>query len=133
MSGKKILIVDDDEEICLELKDILEDEGYKVSYELDGLKGFDNILKNNYHLIIQDLKLPGMDGIELLKRTKVNNKNQKVVVLTGRPLNSALLNENSDYKNEENDLNSNADRIFNKPFNIMEILNNIKELIEGHS
>ena len=130
MGKEKILIVDDDEEICLELKEILEDEGYNVCYELDGLNGFENILKNDYLLIIQDLKLPGMDGIELLKRIKRNKKDQKVIVLTGRPLNSALLNENIYYKNEEFDLYSNADRIFNKPFDILEILKNIKELIK---
>ena len=112
MSNKKILIVDDDEEICLELKEILEDEGYSTSYVLDGIKGFEKIKENNYDLIIQDLKLPGIDGIELLRRIKEYNKNQKVIVLTGRPLNSRLSNENNDTKDEEFKLFSKADRYF---------------------
>ena len=130
MNEKRILIIDDDEEICNELKEILEDEGYIVNYKMDGLTGFKEIKDGNYDLVIQDLKLPGMNGLDLLVKTKEYNSNQKVIVLTGRPLNTALLNENNDIKNEEYLLFSKADRIFNKPFNVFEILKNIEELFK---
>jgi len=130
MNEKRILIIDDDEEICNELKEILEDEGYIVNYKMDGLSGFKEIKDGNYDLVIQDLKLPGMNGLDLLVKIKEYNSNQKVIVLTGRPLNTALLNENNDIKNEEYLLFSKADRIFNKPFNVFEILKNIEELFK---
>lgn len=125
---KKILIIDDDKEICDELKEILEDEGYSVEISLDGLEGFEMIEKNDYDIILQDIKLPGLDGVELLKKTKSINNKIKIIILTGRPLASRLLNENKQFKKEEDDIFRLADAVFNKPFDIVKLLNKIEIL-----
>ncbi len=124
---KNILIIDDDEEICNEMKEILQDEGYLVETANDGINGLDLIKKNNYDIILQDLKLPGINGIDILKYTKKNKPDIKVIVLTGRPLiKDQLIKKN--YDNDDKVLIELSDGLFNKPFNIITILNKIKEL-----
>jgi DNA-binding response OmpR family regulator len=124
---KNILIIDDDEEICNEMKEILQDEGYLVETANDGINGLDLIKKNNYDIILQDLKLPGINGIDILKYTKKNKPDIKVIVLTGRPLiKDQLIKKN--YDNDDKVLIELSDGLFNKPFNIITILNKINEL-----
>ena len=59
---KKILIVDDDEEICEEFSEILKGQHYLVETAFDGLKASAMIVKGEYDLVILDLKLPGLSG-----------------------------------------------------------------------
>ncbi|MGM9837182.1 MAG: sigma-54-dependent transcriptional regulator [Paludibacteraceae bacterium] len=66
----KILIIDDERAIRNTLKDILEFEGYVVELAEDGKKGLEKALKGNYDLIYSDVKMPEMDGIELLTALK---------------------------------------------------------------
>ncbi len=61
----RILIVDDDVDICRNLSDILTDLGYQVDYAHDGRAGLELALKQPYEVAILDLRMPVMDGIEL--------------------------------------------------------------------
>ncbi len=126
---KCILIIDDDEEICKELKEILEDEEYLIDTANDGIKGMQLIVENNYDIILLDIKLPGMNGIEILKKTKELNKNIKVIIITGRPFATNDLLKDKNKENEDKILFELSDGIFNKPFNIIDILNKIKGLL----
>lgn len=67
---KKILIVEDDESIAELQKDYLEMGGFLVELCNDGNKGFQSIQENEYDLIILDIMLPGIDGLEILKRIR---------------------------------------------------------------
>jgi len=67
---KKILIVEDDISIAEIERDFLEIEGYEVKLVDNGLKGLDEALTNQYDLILLDLMLPGMDGLEICKRIR---------------------------------------------------------------
>ncbi|MFA6939821.1 MAG: response regulator [Clostridiaceae bacterium] len=71
---EKILIVDDDIDIINLVKDILEDEGYRVDYALNGKDGENKILSNCYDLVLLDIMLPDINGQEIMKdvRDKVN-------------------------------------------------------------
>jgi DNA-binding response OmpR family regulator len=127
---KKILIVDDDEEICEEFSEILREEHYSVETAYDGLKAGPMIAKGGYDLIILDLKLPGLSGFELLKMVRNNKIPSRVLILTGRPLlNKKALKELSGTNKEEEKILKLADEIVNKPFDIKYLLSKIKELV----
>ncbi len=65
--AKKILIIDDDKELCEEMAEILKGEGYDVSTAFDGLAGKKLIEENHYNLLLLDVKLPDINGLDILK------------------------------------------------------------------
>ncbi|MDH5174262.1 MAG: response regulator transcription factor [Elusimicrobiota bacterium] len=124
---KKILLIDDDEELCEEITEILSDEGYRVTTAFDGLSGNRLIRKYDYDLIILDIKMPGLSGFDILQGIKGQNKELKVIILTGRPLNKNLPKEQN-YNDKEERILGLADGIIGKPFDIEVLLGKIKEL-----
>jgi DNA-binding NtrC family response regulator len=71
MSEKlRILIVDDNEEFCQNITDILELEGYEVTSAHDGFQGLELVKENGFDLILMDVKMPVMNGVETYKRIK---------------------------------------------------------------
>jgi two-component system, OmpR family, response regulator VicR len=81
---KKILLIEDDEAISRVYSDSLTDAGYEVSLAYDGEEGLEKAKKLQPDLILLDLLLPKMDGIEVLKEMKKEEslKNVPVIVLT---------------------------------------------------
>ena len=73
--AKKILIIDDDERICTSLQDILEQEGYILSTANNGKEGLKQCERYNPDLIITDIIMPDMEGIELIRAIRKRNKN----------------------------------------------------------
>ena len=67
---KKILVVDDDADIRNHLFDVLSDEGFKVTVAKDGRESLKQMKTRRFDLLITDMHMPHMDGIELLKRMK---------------------------------------------------------------
>lgn len=80
--GYKILIVDDEPEYQKVLSLILSDVGYNISSCSNGLEALTFIDKNVVDLVITDLRMPVMDGVELIKRIKEKNERIDVIVLT---------------------------------------------------
>ncbi len=115
---KDILIIEDDPEIVKLLEIHLTDLIYKVATAADGELGLKMALENDYDLILLDLTLPGMDGIEICKRLRAQ-KSTPVIMLTA--------------KSEEIDrvlgLEIGADDYITKPFSIRELLARIKAVI----
>lgn len=68
--NKKILIVEDDNNILQLEKDYLEANGFTVETALDGAKGLELALTNKYDLILLDIMLPGIDGLEICKKVR---------------------------------------------------------------
>lgn len=124
---KKILMLDDDEELCEEIAEILIDEDYRVTTAFDGLTGKRLVEKYDYDILILDVKMPGLSGLDILESIKGQNKEVKVIILTGRPL-SKELQEGIICKDKEEKILRLADGIINKPFDIEVLLNKIKEL-----
>lgn len=81
--NKHILIVDDEQDLCWILGEILEEEGYKVSSANSGEETIDRVKKGNVDLIILDVMLPGMDGLEALRRIKKLHAKLPVIMITG--------------------------------------------------
>ena len=79
----KILVIDDERPIRSTLKEILEFEKFTVDTAEDGKVGLDLILKNKYDLILCDIKMPKMDGMEVLDKIVENNIETPVVMISG--------------------------------------------------
>ena len=125
---KKILIIDDDKGLCEEMTDILEDEGYCVSVTFNGFNGKELVEKNTYDIILLDLKLPGLHGLNILKFIKEKNKKIRVIVITGSHFFLELHRKQWFYKNQEEYLLKLADAVIHKPFDVEIVLGKIKEL-----
>ncbi|AFM02973.1 response regulator with CheY-like receiver, AAA-type ATPase, and DNA-binding domains [Bernardetia litoralis DSM 6794] len=78
---KKILIIDDEAAIRHTLRDILEYEKYEIDEAKDGQQGLDMLLINNYDVVLCDIKMPKMDGIEVLqKSTELGRENAFIMI-----------------------------------------------------
>ncbi len=79
----KILIVDDEINIRMTLKDILEDEGYEICLAGTGEKAIKITSQESIDMVILDVKLPGIDGIETFKKIKKINPELDVLMISG--------------------------------------------------
>jgi len=122
MIMKQILIIEDDLEIIRLLKIHLTDFIYDISTATDGEVGLQKALEKDYDLILLDLTLPTIDGIEVCKKLRAQ-KNTPVIMLTA--------------KSEEIDrvlgLEIGADDYITKPFSIRELLARVKAVIRRTS
>ena len=82
MAREKILVIDDEPDIGWLFSKILSEEGYKVFISFKGEEGISKIKKEKPDLVFLDLKLPGMDGMEILKEIRTFDKDLLVIVLT---------------------------------------------------
>jgi len=114
----RLLIVDDDTELCSLLKEFLEREGYSVQCVNEGREGLEQAQQGGYDLIILDVMLPGMDGFEILKRLRTGSR-VPVLMLTAR--------------GEDVDrivgLELGADDYLPKPFNPRELTARVKAIL----
>lgn len=83
MGNETILVVDDDEDILELIERHLSNKGYEVLTAYDGEQALPLLEKVKFDLVITDLKMPRMDGMELLRRVKEKDPNIEVVILTG--------------------------------------------------
>jgi DNA-binding response OmpR family regulator len=127
----KLLLIDDDEELCAELREVLEMEGFTVDIALDGLEGLRHLNKRQYQIIILDLKLPKLNGYGVLKSVREAANPLKILVLSGRPVGEPLLKENGVSKDEEEKVLNMADLVINKPFMVEDFLQKVKALAES--
>lgn len=81
----KILLIDDDKDLCETIKKILEYESYAIKYVFNGMDGIELIKSENFHLLLLDIKMPEMDGIEVIKKINEINTKIGVIILTGYP------------------------------------------------
>ena len=81
----RILIVDDEQAICRMLAQRLVKEGYSCTIANNGKEALNYFYKENFSLLISDIKMPLMDGIELLKRVKSLNPSILVIMITAYP------------------------------------------------
>lgn len=116
--GKKILLVDDDSELCEEMEEVLEAEGYSVETACDG-KNAENLIKNNiYDVVLLDFKIPGLNGIDILKKVKETKPATRVFIITGKPFIEKHL--------EEEKLTDFVAGYMNKPFEVEKLIEKIK-------
>ena len=78
-----ILVVDDEKDICDFLKDFLTEENYRTLTALNGKEGIEITRKEKPDLVLLDIKMPGMDGIEVLEQMKSIHPEIQVIMITG--------------------------------------------------
>lgn len=114
-----ILIVEDEPQMQMGLKDNLEFEGYEIDCADDGEQGLKNILENKYQLIILDVMLPKMSGFDVCKKARAMGIQTPIIMLTA--------------KGEEIDkvlgLELGADDYITKPFSLRELLARVKAIL----
>jgi signal transduction histidine kinase len=83
VSEARILVVDDESNVLLTLKVILQEEGYRVDTASDGLEAVEAIRSNHYDLVLTDLKMPEVDGLELLAELQKSSPTTVTIMMTG--------------------------------------------------
>lgn len=118
MSTKKgsILVIEDEEKIARVLELELEYEGYEVSKVIDGLEALEAFRTGNWDLILLDVMLPGLSGIEILRRIRKNDLHTPVILLTAK----------SSVEDKVSGLDLGANDYITKPFQIEELLARIR-------
>ena len=79
----KILLVDDDRELTQELADMIRAEGFQVDTAASGPEGERMIIRGGYDAAVIDFKMPGFDGIELLRRLHRRSPGVRIVIMSG--------------------------------------------------
>lgn len=82
MEKKKVLIVDDQNGIRVLLTEVFNSEGYKTYQASNGMLALEIVKKDKPDLVLLDMKIPGMDGLEILKRIKKIDPDVKVIMMT---------------------------------------------------
>ncbi|RJX18296.1 MAG: DNA-binding response regulator [Ammonifex sp.] len=114
----RVLVVEDEHKIANSIKKGLEQEAYAVDAAYDGESGFDLALNEDYDVIILDLMLPKLDGIEVCKQLRANQVHTPILMLTAK----GQLNDKVE------GLNAGADDYLVKPFAFAELLARVKAL-----
>ena len=79
-----ILIIEDEEKLCRSMAEGLRMDGYETDTCFDGEEGLELCMTENYDLILLDLNLPGIDGLEILRQFRTFNTNTPVLILSAR-------------------------------------------------
>lgn len=79
----KILIIDDERAIRNTLGEILQHEGYKIEVAENGEEGFEKFKKNTYDVVLCDIKMPKMDGLEFLEKSREVNPDVPLIMISG--------------------------------------------------
>ena len=114
----KVLIVEDEENLAKFIGLELKHEGYEVETVLDGRSGLDSALENNYDVILLDLMLPELNGLEVARRLR-ESKKTPIIMMTAR---DSVIDRVSG-------LDYGADDYLVKPFAIEELLARIRSLL----
>lgn len=115
----KILVVDDEEALRTVLSTELEGEGYQVSTAGDGEEAIKILGSQQFHLILLDIKMPNVDGFEVLKFVKEKQPTTKVIMLTGF----------ADLKNAIESKKLGAEDFVSKPYDLVDLLTTVERVL----
>lgn len=118
----RILIIEDDQALALGLRINLEAEGYEVIHAASAEDGLSAIDTSSVDLVVLDLMLPGIDGIDALRRIRSENLKLPVLILTAR----------STMDDKVEGLKAGADDYLTKPFNLEEFLLRVHRMLDRY-
>ena len=114
----KLMLAEDEPGLSRALTAILQHNDYEVDTALDGLTALENLLTNDCDAAILDIMMPGMDGIEVLKRTRAAGKRLPIIMLTAK----------SEVSDKVEGLDAGANDYLTKPFAAKELLARIRAM-----
>jgi DNA-binding NtrC family response regulator len=117
----RILVVDDDDTIRTTMKAILEEEGYLVDLASTGKEAIQKTQEKTYNIALLDIRLPDIEGVELLKLMKDGVPRTRKIMVTGYP----------SIQNAIGALNKNADAYLLKPVDIEKLLTIVREQLQA--
>lgn len=115
----RILLIEDEKGVASFIKRGLEEENYAVDHAVDGEEGLSFAFANQYDLIILDIMLPGMSGIDICKQVRKKNIQTPVMMLTAK----------DSVKDKVVGLNCGADDYMTKPFSFDEFVARVRALL----
>jgi DNA-binding response OmpR family regulator len=118
---KRILVADDEANIRLLLEEVLSEEGYQVTTAATGREALRKILKEQFDLLIFDIKMPEMNGLEVVEKIRELKKTTPVIVC------SAYKHLQDDYVVGTSDIAA----YITKPVNLAELKEKVKTVLEG--
>ena len=114
----RLLIVEDEKELCDTIAKSLYDVGYEVDTSYNGSEALEYVLTEEYDLIVLDLNLPGIDGMDILRELRRENEETKVLILSAR----------SQIADKVEGLDAGANDYLAKPFHLEELEARIRSL-----
>jgi DNA-binding NtrC family response regulator len=118
---KKILVIDDETIVRTSCERTLRPEGYEVISASGGQEGIEHLQKQSFELVLLDLKMPDIDGIEVLTMIKKKWPDTKVIMITGYSTVDTAVQA----------LRYGAYNFIEKPFTPDSLLNAVKEVFDG--
>jgi DNA-binding NtrC family response regulator len=115
----RILVVDDEEALRIVLSAELEGEGYQVNNAADGQEAINILKRQEFDLILLDIKMPNVDGFEVLKFVKERLPKTKVIMLTGF----------ADLKNAIESKKLGAEDFISKPYDLVDLLTTVERVL----
>ena len=112
---RKVLIVDDNRDLCEMLKDVLEMENFKVDFALNGAQAVQLMRAMKFDVVLLDIKMPGMDGIQTYEKLKALAPNVPVIMITAYAVEELI----------KEAMNLGAFAALKKPFDFEELLETI--------
>ncbi|MFC1838248.1 response regulator [Thermodesulfobacteriota bacterium] len=88
---KEIMVVDDEIGIRALLSDALEEKGYNVTLAKDGEESLRQLKKKRFDLLITDINMPHLNGLELLRKMKKEGRQEKVILMSGNSVDESIL------------------------------------------
>ena len=119
----RVLLAEDEPNIVESLTFLLERAGFEVTSEIDGKAALDAAMANPPDVMVPDVMLPSMDGIEILKRLRSDDRSAKLRVL--------MLTAKGQREDRETALGSGANIFITKPFSNAEVIDAVTRLAEG--
>ena len=120
LTGKKILLVEDDKTLNFIIRDNLEEADYDVKSSEDGLEAFDIFNKNQFDLCLLDVMLPKLDGFSLAKKIREKDQSIPILFLTAKAMTEDKING----------FNIGGDDYITKPFSMEELLLRIRVFLK---
>jgi two-component system, OmpR family, response regulator ChvI len=126
MGKKRIFLVDDESDVTTALTFALEDYGFEVDSYNNPLAALSNFKSNYYDLAILDIKMPEMDGFELLRKIRTEDTNLRICFLTA-------LTDLRDHMSDINDLSPSfvKDSVIRKPISNKDLLSDINRIMSS--
>ncbi len=117
-----ILVVDDEPKLCHLIEELLKLEGYRVDISISNMEALQMIKENKYQMLITDLKMPGIDGLELIQKARELNPEIRTIMITG----------DETVETAVQSLKHEIDDDIKKPFSIVELKKVVKRTLYIH-